>query len=581
MDKDRKIQYNPKIIRLILVEKFSFDDMYILATDLCGNHELVFSKDAKLELAANDLVQWSRRHSQINKLVELIRERRPAIFEEYKAKLEQPDNSHEGILEDIQASSSSIKETFDQIRVAGNVSKSQETENISACLADHPLSRDQAAVKLWFRDELSIDEQAFVISVALFSGLQRYELFKITSVVRSLLKPSQNGVSLEKSSGIKPGEDESSLAKENVVNLRISLNQGETEVIREKEANKKSEKVIEDEGRLLDLANLVTETTTRNTESGETNVRIIQFCDETQRQKIILLLANNFTGIIWKLIPCIYTLGADPRAEVRARTARTVGELLREVDFIRIKDELLIPWALSPRMDISINVGIALEEAIKNGQYIDNAKNLLKHWVTSSNPDLIWTSLACYFQLCHAWPKEAIDAIRSAIRKDINIAFLPLCCFIARELCKNGHNEDVIRSIAEWMREEKGENNLRFGAALIFIDTIDFTFLVNGIGFLDKVVEIYRIGLSDRSLDNLGIIRAAMLEKLGCWAEESFGKDSQEEIEMLFTRLFVRSDERGKERIKFFLEKSSRKADHNSNKRLSRGFKKIISGLPE
>jgi hypothetical protein len=583
MDKEQKSTYNLRIFRIILVEGFSIDEMKLLAADVCGDHELIIGEKAAKEKHALDLLAWCRRNSKLDQLAGFVQDRNPTVYQKHQTELTTPDANNEGVLADMQTSSGDIKQAFDRLR--GDETASKPSEPVVTGEAEHPLSKSQEAVRRWFLDELSVTEQAFVVSAALFNGLQRHDLMEISSVVQNLLEPGPDQGGQKKEGNVQTSESEASGAKENVIKLTISLEDGEhkkfsSQKIEEKHEGKQNH-VFKDEGYLLELANLTTEMATKNTEGGQTTIRVIQFRNEAQRKKIIYLLANHFTKIIWKLVPLIRNLGAHLRAEVRAQAARIAGELLREVDFIRIKDELLIPWALSPSMDVSLNVGIALEEGAKDKQYISNIKNLLKHWVTSSNPDLNWTALASYIQLNQFWPDEAINAIDSAIKKENNASFLPLCNYLLNELCKNGYYEDVIYRIVEWMNVEKKENTPRFEATLLFLGAVEFSFFVKEPALMDKEVEIFRIGLSDRTLDNLGIIRPAMLEKLCSWSKESFGQSSQVEIEKLFTRLFLRSDERGKERIKFSLQKWCRAASRQSDHRLIQGFENLISALPE
>jgi len=576
MDKEQKTTYNLRIFRIMLVEGFSIEEIIILAADVCGgDHETIFNKLQVKEKIAYDLVGWCGRHSKLEHLVVLVREKNSEVYKKHEEELKKSDGDMEGIRADFET----IKEAVEQSRVADAAPQQVESARVGA--AEHPLARGQAEVRRWFLDELSFAEQAFVISAALFNGLQRHDLMDISSVVQGLIQPELDQTGKGKNGEDKTGVSETPVVKENIIQLNISLKDGDPKIPPPQKAEEKREPVFRDEGHLLELANLTTETATKNTESGKVTIRIVRFRDEAQRQKIIYLLANHFTEIIRKIIPLIRTLGAHVRAEVRARAARTAGELLREVDFIRIKDELLIPWALSPSMDVSINVGIALEEGAKDGQYTGNIQTLLNHWITSSNPDFNWTALASYIQLYTLWPGEAIDAIDAAIKKENSIPFLPLCNYLTSELCKNGHSEDMVARIREWMKADKAKIALRSGAALIFLAAIDFSFLVETPALLDKEVEIFTIGLSDRTLDSMGIIRAAMLDKLRSWSEESFEQSSQAEMERLFTRLFLRSDERGKERIKFSLQKWCRAAERKPDRRQARGFEDLISALPE
>src|SRR5512139_2184438 len=192
---------------------------------------------------------------------------------------------------------------------------------------------------------------------------------------------------------------------------------GRTRSASSKRQKKESPKsIFMDEGELLKLANLTKITGERNTEHGKIPIQIIDFREEGQREKIIRMLADHYSEILWKTLPYLRELGRHPRAEIRWRAAESVGELMSH-DFIRVKEEVLIPWAMHWSPIVNANVGLALEVVVKDERYASNVKSLLKHWVTVSNADLNWTALASSVPLCSLWPEDTLEFIEKSIRR--------------------------------------------------------------------------------------------------------------------------------------------------------------------
>ncbi len=313
--------------------------------------------------------------------------------------------------------------------------------------------------------------------------------------------------------------------------------------------------IFEDESRLFEIANLVTVTGQRNTEHGLTAVRLLEFRDEAQRQKIIHMLGESFEQVIQQMIPYLYLLGTHPRATVRSRVATAVGELMREVDFIGYKEKILIPWALSDLVYMNACVGLALETTASDSKYVENIKTLLHHWVTSPNFNFNWTAVASCVPLGKLWPKETLDLLELALKRD-QFDLLVLATFVVRRLCDTGHTDLVLDKLSEWL-DSDGNLLLRNAAVLIFLDVIEFEQAVKDGHLIDRSVDIFLVGLSDRKLTEAGLVRSAMLDKLKAWAEESFGDtEKQNAIETLFMRLYVRAEtQRDKERITFHIQR--------------------------
>jgi hypothetical protein len=334
----------------------------------------------------------------------------------------------------------------------------------------------------------------------------------------------------------------------------------------------KDESVFTDEADLLKLANLVKKTAQRNTEHGKTQIQILDFREESQRKKIIRMMVDHYSQILWKLLPYLRTLGGHPRAEIRKRTSETVGELMCE-DFIRVKDEVIVPWARHASPLVNANVGLALAVIANDTRYAGNVKALLHHWATVSNPDLNWTALASCVTLGSLWPEDTLGFVEKSLERG-RVELLALSIFVIRELSSTGHADQVLSRLAEWIRS-KDQNTLRAGAALVFLEAVELVDLAGSGNRVDKAVEVCRIALEDRRLDNIGVFRAATLEKLKEWVKSgSDKKSSRTTIEKLITRLYLRSDERGKERLVFNLERWSHEKNGQGEQ-----FKNLLGGL--
>jgi hypothetical protein len=309
-----------------------------------------------------------------------------------------------------------------------------------------------------------------------------------------------------------------------------------------------------DEEELLKLAHLSKVNGERNTEHGKTLVQIIDFKEESERKKIIRMLADHYTGILWKLLPYLRRLGNHSRAQIRRRIAETVGELMIE-DFIRVKDEVLMPWAMHWSPVINANVGLVLAIVAEDPRYTGNVKSLINHWITVPNSDLNWTALASCVPFCSLWPEEILSHIEKSLRRG-RMELLALSIFVIRELCHTGHTDKAIKQISNWIHRKKDEQSLRTGAGIIFLEAVRFTDLVARKTLLPVAVEIFVTSLEDSSLDSEGIYRSLVLEKLHTWIQAAVDdKKSASMAEKLFLELYDKSNQRGRERLEFNLSR--------------------------
>lgn len=340
------------------------------------------------------------------------------------------------------------------------------------------------------------------------------------------------------------------------IHLKVSLEGGPAKV--ETKSVPVPPPIFVDEGRLLELANLESVEARRNTEHGSTNVRLLRFREEGQRQKILEMLRDHFPSIVEECIPLIRDHGRDYRAAVRARAAQTAGELMREFDFIKYKDEIVSFWASSPSLLMSSCVGPALAVAGQDERYAANVKALVRHWLTVSNPMLNWTAMSSCYHLVTLWPDEILDAIEVGLERDLELLVPAL--FAVQQLCDD-EAPRMVKRLAEWANNSDPRSPLRTAGTLIFLEVIEPENIAGDPGLIDYVVDILLVGICDRKLADAGLIRAAMFEKLKEWCLKAFDRPDQEAmIDTLLRRFYLGIEApRDKERVVWYLHSWARR----------------------
>lgn len=322
--------------------------------------------------------------------------------------------------------------------------------------------------------------------------------------------------------------------------------------------------LFQDETSILDKLNLVYKKTEQNFEHGKTSITVIDFEDEEQHKKALRLLTNHYSLILWKVLPVLRNFGLYPRADVRYRTAQAVGDLMCEMNFVRIKDEIVLPWAKHHSLEVNANVGLVVSEVIKRDVFTDNVIKLLKYWNTVSDPNLNRTALVSAVPICADWAEESLGMVHNALSRhsdpwDYSME-ATLASFVLRELCSNGKAHWVIDRLAEWINRSEKDPVLKLGAALTFIEVVKLSDAFSYENGKDKIVNIFQVCLENRRIDDQGMIRSETAEKLKGWIEKSFGDDDKEYyLEILFMRLYMRATtQRDKDRIVFYLKRWQR-----------------------
>lgn len=180
--------YNVVFIQEFIATHFSDDELHTF----CQMHfqEVVpdFAPEMSIRKKAQLLVGYCKRRREIETLLQRLEAERPKPYEEHKAKLEQ---GHAG---------SSLNEKF--LAGAGEYEEMLATAETPQLLhnpslegpppaTDHPLTRNAEEVKKWFLKELTVDEQVFVVTAALFPMLERGELMEIYREMLGLLRKPQ------------------------------------------------------------------------------------------------------------------------------------------------------------------------------------------------------------------------------------------------------------------------------------------------------------------------------------------------------------------------------------------------------
>jgi hypothetical protein len=514
------VEYNLGKVRALIADAFDDEELTLFCYDHFREVTDRFSSGMGKSTKLFHLIEYCNRHESLGLLLEKVKATRPGKYEKYEAFLVPA-------LEQIRAGTHTYEDAFEPVDVEEASRKRILMEPYSIQESVHPLAGSRQAVKRWFLTELDLEEQIFVVTAALFNGLERPDLMEIY---------------------------------DNALGILLTSLSDELAQTRTQPESRAQFLLFKDEARLLKVANLTTAIGERKIEHGLAPVHLIEFHEETQRQQIIHMLRESFQRVVEQLVPYLRQLAAHPKARVRRRAAKAVSELMCELDFVRYKEEILISWALSDDRVTNLCVGLALEAAAQDPRYAENVKTLLEYWATSSDLNLNRTAVASCVHLGPLWPRETLKILETTLKRDQS-DLLVLAVFATRRLLQEGHAQLVLEHLSEWVSDRDASPSLRRAAASIFLETVELSHVVGDSGLMDHAVDVFLIGLSDLKLIDFPLIRSSMLGKLKAWAEMSFDDpERRPTIETLFTRLYVRAGaQRDKNRISFFLDRWRRK----------------------
>lgn len=548
-----KVRYNKVQIRAFLLKWY----VEVELTELCEKHfeEVIphFSESWSLVRKAGYLVRWlDRRGSgQINKLVAVLKEERSERFSEWKEKLTSVD------------SSSPYEQISDEARDLGDLFAAREAESPPrpepkpepvGSDAPHPLAGSLNEVRSWFVEELSNDEKVFVVTAALFNGLEQQELLSLYEDVSKIL---QAHAVAENATTDAADVDDKAPGAEQRIHLDISLSE-QTARVRQ-DAKPAETPLFVDETAYFRVADLVTVDGQKNTEHGVTPVRLIDFRSEERRLKIIRLLGTSFSKVASRVAPYLVGIGGHRKVTLRRRAAEAAGELMREGDFTRYKSEILIPWALSDNLLMNSAVGVAMATAAESERHSENVKLLIKNWVTSSNLDLIWSGVGACAQVGSLWPEDTLGFMEKALKLNSPPLHV-LTVVVLDRLCESGHRHLVLEKLEGWATKDRRGSQLGQSAIVVFFGVIQAEHIVDDEKSAASAAAIFQRALSGYPGDYRGPIRDAALDILKRWAARGFDEPSiGGAVTDFFRRLCAEAPtDRDRERIRFKVNRWSR-----------------------
>jgi hypothetical protein len=553
------MKYNERRIRELIIAAFDDDELLAFCSDYFRDICDRFGSDTGKTKKAWLLVEYCRRKSQLEVLIEKIKQENPAMYEKHRAQLSEPDATYTPRMDEVRAGTAAMADLFKTAATAGTTVNTSPAEPLSTAAPEHPLAKTPGEIKAWFLERLTFDEQALLVTVALFSGLTRQELMTLYGDVKDRLRlpvaPAAEPPQASKPSAQPPTDAIPT------VRLSISL-EGMAQMEPPSappstvEAQPKPKPAFDDESQLLDMAGLTTVDGQRNTEHGLSRVRLLDFRHPDYRSKVVHLLIESFPRTLDRLLPYLRQLGTDSRAVVRQRVAELAGELACELDFVQVKEALLLPWALDDDEDANFSAAIALDRILQVGCCESDIKALLKHWISVSNFNLNWTGLASLVLVGSHWPEETLTLIERVFRED-DLTLLVLALAAIQKLCDDGPAGPVLTWLDRWFGDKAADPYLREAAALGFLDLIELRHLAGDGERVALATGLLLTGLSPSRLPDSTEIQWAMVEKLRVWAKEALDAgpgQAQQTMDALFAALYAKAPtQRDQDRLKFYV----------------------------
>lgn len=184
------MKYNLTAVRKLLIEAFDDGELTIFCHDHFREVVEHFGEGMSKSDKAFQLVTYCDRREQLEALMDRIKDERPGKFEKYEAQLASGEDAP-SVLDEIRAEASEYAEMFEPVSRVESSRKRTQTESGVTPETVHPLASSPREVKRWFMQELKSDEQVFVVTAALFSGLERQELMGIYIDVWNILRPPE------------------------------------------------------------------------------------------------------------------------------------------------------------------------------------------------------------------------------------------------------------------------------------------------------------------------------------------------------------------------------------------------------
>jgi len=421
------------ILHQCLYDSFkNSDDAY----QFCFYNCLEISKDIDEGLTTSKyipkIIGYYDFHDAFDILWKVIKERNEKNYNRYyslwKAKHEEEKykaENNSAINEEIEFSDENL---FDPSQV------SRDSLDRTEDGVEHALETgNHSAITKWFFNELNPNDQSMLLATALFEGLNRYDLYELSSSLEEILSLKSQ---LKKENKL---EDASKLEQEDTPE-KIAIKALASFITKQEETNQEKENSIPKNNNKFrenhlsfERLGIISIFVKRNSEHGLTQIKSFGFSDEKHRTYILKLLDEpNLFRDIPKLYDFIYALGDNINYEIRHFAALAAIKLLETQPFSDIKTSIILPWVLNGfggRQAASI----VLVKLVENDTHKDDTLSLIKHWASSvNNYRLADMALKIFHIKAYLYPVDALNTI-GRVLSNTSINNNP---FIVREISK-------------------------------------------------------------------------------------------------------------------------------------------------
>jgi hypothetical protein len=178
-------------IRELILESFDDEELLTFCQDHFGEAVNQFSSATSKEAKARELIGWCERREKMQDLIDKLKTERPAKYQKYAAELEGKETATSSIVEKIQQAENQVANILKSAEPVEPLPQPAPSESARLESSAHPLGGSLAEIKSWFLTVLSPEEQTFVVTAALFHGLERRELMDVYEEVLGYLKASK------------------------------------------------------------------------------------------------------------------------------------------------------------------------------------------------------------------------------------------------------------------------------------------------------------------------------------------------------------------------------------------------------
>lgn len=191
--------YDRVVVRQLLMAAFSDEDLTVFCADYFQDVYEQFGSESSKRAKALKLVDYCHRRGEIPTLLDKIKDENPHQYQEYKPRLEISESRQSVMdVENLQDQADELESIFDLNDAGELTQEGAPSVPESAQATNHPLLGGPQEIKRWFLEQLSHDEQVFVATAALFSGLERQDLMAIYHDITGILEPNKTQTGKER-----------------------------------------------------------------------------------------------------------------------------------------------------------------------------------------------------------------------------------------------------------------------------------------------------------------------------------------------------------------------------------------------